>query len=82
MVGAAGFGESGGAAPGLPPGPGGDGAAGGDGFEDAAACCGPCLASIWAIAASSAFASRAMSLSGNGGRRLLSCSIRALRART
>jgi hypothetical protein len=33
------------------------------------------------IAASSAFSSRAMSLSGNGGRKLLSCSSSALRAR-
>jgi hypothetical protein len=49
--------------------------------EDGAASCDPYLASIWAIAASSALASRAMSLSGNGGRRLLSCSSKALRAR-
>jgi hypothetical protein len=76
-----GFGAGGAAAPGLPLRTDVDAAAGGEGAEDGAACCGPYLASIWAIAASSAFASRAMSLSGNGGRRLLSCSIRALRAR-
>jgi hypothetical protein len=66
----------------LPPEGEGDDAAGGKEVEDGAAYCGPYFASIWAIAASSAFASRAMSLSGKGGRRLLSCSIRALRART
>jgi len=59
-----------------------DGAAGGEEAEDGATYCDPYLASIWAIAASSAFASRAMSLSGSGGRRLLNCSMRALRART
>jgi hypothetical protein len=49
--------------------------------EGAGASCGAKLASIWAIAASSAVSSRAMSLSGNGGRKLLSCSSSALRAR-
>jgi hypothetical protein len=77
-----GFGEDGGEAPPLPPGAEVVAVAGGEGAEDGAACCDANLASICAIAASSAFASRAMSLSGNGGRRLLSCSISALRART
>src|ERR1700677_5343165 len=44
--------------------------------------CGPYLSSISAIAASSAVSSRVMSLSGNGGRQLLSCSTRAFRARS
>jgi hypothetical protein len=79
-VGAAALGEGDGAAPAMPPGGAAD--AGGEGAEAGAAFCGPYFASIWAIAASSAFASRAMSPSGNGGRRLLNCSIRALRART
>jgi hypothetical protein len=78
-VGAMGFGEGGGATPGFPPA--GDADAGAEGAKDEAAW-DPYFASIWAIAASSAFASRAMSLSGSGGRRLRSCSISALRART
>jgi len=58
------------------------GPAAGEGATDGApSSCGPNLASIWAIAASSALSSRPMSLSGNGGRKLLSCSSRALRAR-
>ena len=43
--------------------------------------CDPCRSSISAIAASSARSSRVMSLSGSGGRRLLSCSRSAFRAR-
>ena len=79
-VGAAGFGEGGGGALGLLGG-GEVAAAEVEGAEDGAAPCGPYFASIWAIAASSALASRAMSLSGNGGRKLRNCSSRALRAR-
>jgi hypothetical protein len=69
-----------GAAPGFPPtgevGVGGAEAGGGAGS------CEPYLSSISAIAASSAFSSRVMSLSGSGGRKLLSCSSSALRARS
>ena len=60
-------------------------ATGGVGVGEArggAGSCGPYLSSISAIAASSAVSSRVMSLSGSGGRKLLSCSTRALRARS
>ena len=49
---------------------------------DGAGSCDPYLSSISAIAASSAFSSREMSLSGSGGRKLLSWSSSALRARS
>src|ERR1700733_15422401 len=52
------------------------------GARGAAGSCGRYLSSISAIAASSAVSSRVMSLSGSGGRKLLSWSSRALRARS
>jgi hypothetical protein len=61
--------------------PAGGGLGGSVAGEGGGASCGSNFASIWAIAALSAVSSRAMSLSGNGGRKLLSCSSSALRAR-
>src|ERR1700727_2948630 len=58
------------------------GGVGGGGRRGGAGACRPYLSSISAIAASSAVSSRVMSLSGSGGRKLLSCSRRALRARS
>ena len=68
-----------GAAPGFPAA--GEVSAEGAEATGAAGSCDPYLPSISAIAASSARSSRVMSLSGSGGRKLLSCSSSALRAR-
>jgi hypothetical protein len=59
---------------------GGIGVGGGE-AAGASGSCDPYRPSISAIAASSAVSSRVMSLSGNGGRKLLSCSSSAFRAR-
>jgi hypothetical protein len=73
------LGAGAGVAPGFPAA--GEVGAGGAEAGAAAGSCGPYLSSISAIAASSAFSSRVMSLSGSGGRKLLSCSSSAFRAR-
>src|ERR1700722_8680623 len=75
-----GGGGGGGAALGVAPGFPATGDVGG--ARGAAGSWGRYLSSISAIAASSAVSSRVMSLSGSGGRKLLSCPSRALRARS
>jgi hypothetical protein len=73
------LGAGAGGAPGFPAA--GEVGVGDDEAGAGAGSCGPYRSSISAIAASSAFSSRVMSLSGSGGRKLLSCSSSAFRAR-